>query len=295
MDSKKLAAFLTVCREGSLTKAAETLNYTQSGMTHMMNALEKELGVTLLQRGRNGIALTSAGKRLRPAVESFVVAAEALETELSGLKGRGVERIRVGAYTSMAQHWLPEIINRFKQEMPGVGVDVQEMTIEDSYTLVKSGALDCAFVSRRPEEFTEALDWIPLHNDELVAILPEDYPVRGALVSVEEFDGQEFFVPAAGFVRELEPVFSGRQMQSGFRNTELDDPVIISMVEHGLGLSILSELVMRGRKDRVQALPLTPPAYRELGVVLQRRSNEQEPLRSFLAHACRTVMELYRA
>jgi len=295
MDSKKLSAFLTVQRVGSLTKAAEVLNYTQSGMTHMMNALEKELGVALLRRGRNGVALTAAGSRLLPKIENFVAAAAALDTELAELKGRDAERIRVGAYSSMAQHWLPEIVRRFMQEMPGVGVDIRMVTMEENYAMVKSGELDCAFVSYQPGEFNGELDWIPLHNDELVAILPEEHPVRGALFSVRDFDNQEFLMPSDGFDRDISPVFTGTGVQPRFRVTNLNDPAIISMVEHGLGLSILSELVMRGRRDKVLALPLTPPAYRELGIVLPARSSGQEPLRSFITHARRTVMELYRA
>ena len=90
-------------------------------------------------------------------------------------------------------------------------------------------------------------------------------------------------------------MFTGTRVQPRFRQTDLDDPAIISMVERGLGLSILSELVMRGRRDKVLALPLTPPSYRELGIALNARSGGQEPLRSFLDHARRTVMELYRA
>ena len=66
MDSKKLAAFLTVAQVGNLTRAAQKMNYTQSGMTHMMNALEKELGVALLRRGRNGVTLTPEARNLLP-------------------------------------------------------------------------------------------------------------------------------------------------------------------------------------------------------------------------------------
>ena len=64
MDIYKIKALITAVELGSLTKAAETLNYTQSGLTHMMNSLEKEAGLRLIRRGRNGISLTPAGKYL---------------------------------------------------------------------------------------------------------------------------------------------------------------------------------------------------------------------------------------
>ena len=62
MDSKKLHAFLNVIQSGSLTRAAETLNYTQSGMTHMMNALEDDVGLKLLERTRKEASIP----RVRP-------------------------------------------------------------------------------------------------------------------------------------------------------------------------------------------------------------------------------------
>lgn len=295
MDSKKLAAFLAVQRLGTLTRAAEALNYTQSGMTHMMNALEKELGIPLLERGRNGVALTPAALQLLPKIEALVASAEALEKELAEMKGRSSSGIRVGAYSSMGQHWLPEIMRRFLSEMPGVPVDIRMVSVAELYDMLKSGALDCAFVSYQASEFTGALDWIPLRNDELVAILPSDYPVRGGLFSVGDFADQNFLMPANGFDRDIAPVFAHSSAQPRIRLTNMDDPAIISMVEHGLGLSILSELVMRGRQDNVQALPLTPPGYRELGIAFLSARGETEPLASFIRCARATVMELYHA
>ena len=67
MESKKLEALLMAVDLGSFTKAAEVLGYTQSGLTHMMNSLEKEVGFTLLERGRSGVRLTEEGERIAPA------------------------------------------------------------------------------------------------------------------------------------------------------------------------------------------------------------------------------------
>ena len=63
MESKKLEALMMSVDLGSFTRAAEVLGYTQSGLTHMMNSLEKEIGVPLLERGRGGVRLTPEGER----------------------------------------------------------------------------------------------------------------------------------------------------------------------------------------------------------------------------------------
>ena len=79
MESKKLEALLMAVDLGSFTKAAEVLGYTQSGLTHMMNSLENELGIGLLIRSKSGVRLSSAGRRLLPDIRAFVEAADRLE------------------------------------------------------------------------------------------------------------------------------------------------------------------------------------------------------------------------
>ena len=86
MDSKKIAALLLAVEKGSLTSAATELGYTQSGLTHMMNALEQELGLNLLVRSKNGVHLSPAGHALKVRMQAFQNAALELEEEAAQLK-----------------------------------------------------------------------------------------------------------------------------------------------------------------------------------------------------------------
>ena len=70
MDSKKLEILMTAVDLGSLSKAAEVVGYTQSGLTHLVDSLEREIGMTLVQRDHSGIALTEEGKALMPAIRA---------------------------------------------------------------------------------------------------------------------------------------------------------------------------------------------------------------------------------
>ena len=97
MDTKKYQALLTSADLGSFTRAAQSLGCTQSGLTHMMNALEQEVGFPLLQRGHSGTSLTEQGKRLEPAVRRFLEAGQALETEIDSVRCREQFSIRAGA------------------------------------------------------------------------------------------------------------------------------------------------------------------------------------------------------
>ena len=83
METEKIRALLTAADLGSFSKAADALGYTQSGITHMMNALEEELGVPLLVRGNRGVRLTAEGERLAPLMRELVQTADRLEQELA--------------------------------------------------------------------------------------------------------------------------------------------------------------------------------------------------------------------
>ena len=294
MDSKKIQALLTVRETGNLTRAAEALQYTQSGMTHMMQALERELGLALLRRGRSGVSLTEEAEALVPTMERFAAAAEALERAVEHSKGSRHRRLRVGAYSSMAQHWLPEIVQRFRSDEPEAEVSIRMGSVTELLGLLRAGEVDCAFVSFLASGMTKALDWLPLHNDELVAVLPETYPIKGALFGVRGFSGKDFLMPGDDFELDILPMLAANHVQPVVRYTNMNDPTILSMVEHGLGVSVLSELVIQGRRDRVLALPLTPTAYRELGVATRADSRGQKLLARFIDTAKAAVMEMYK-
>lgn len=281
METKKLEALVTAVRTGSFTKAAEVLGYTQSGLTHMMNSLEKDIGFALLVRSRNGIRLTAAGERVFPMIEDFLRSGDALEREIRLINTRREETIRVASYASIAMHWLPEIIQRFRYNHPDVAVDVQMGSVEEVYRWVQEDKADMGFASW--QEWV-TLDWTRLRSDPLLAILPPDYDLQGrSNLDVHCLEGMDFLMPSLGF--HLDIMRALGDVKPNIRETHVSDSVIISMVEHGLGVSILSELVLKGRRDNVVAVPLDPPAVRELGIAVRSKKEMRPMARRFITEA----------
>ena len=294
MDSKKVKALLIAIERGSLTAAAAELGYTQSGLTHMMNSLEDELGVNLLVRSKTGVHFSPAGQALAEDMRHLLEASEALEHSAARLRAQSVTTLRLGAYSSIARHWLPSILASFRRESPETEVSMTVGTINGIYELVKNDELDCAIVSRQAA-LCQNLTWIPLRNDALVAILPADYRGHSYTYPVEEFEGKDFLMPANGFELDILPALNvpGHKVMPRIRYTGLDDDIVASMVEHRLGVSVLSELVMQGIRDRVCALPLEPPAYRQLGIILNERLQNDRNIRRFVHCARDTIAEMY--
>ena len=138
------------------------------------------------------------------------------------------------------------------------------------------------------------LVWMPLRDDELVAILPGTYSVDDGPFPVSYFSGMEFLMPSGGFDMDILPIFQNipPKQAPDFRYTNMDDATIISMVAHGLGVSILSRLIMQDSKDHPAVVSLDPPAYRKLGIIVKEKRQNEKAIRSFITCSRNTLKKL---
>ena len=291
MESKKLEALLMAVDLGSFTKAAEVLGYTQSGLTHMMNSLEKEVGFTLLERGRSGVRLTEEGERIAPAVREFLQANARLDSVIEQVASSRTEIIRVSAYASIAMHWLPGIIQRFREECPDVDVDIRMADhVDVPYELLAQGKMDAILVSPQDEGQYE---WVHLADDPMFAVLPKDFDTQGMTAfPLAAFEARDFIMPSQGFDKDIMRIFNRIGVKPHILPTWVDDPTVISMVSHGLGVSMMTELTVRGRTDGVKLLPVEPASSRELGLAVRSLDAASDGLRHFLDCTKRVVAEM---
>lgn len=121
-----------------------------------------------------------------------------LDSTIAQVASSRSEVIRVSAFASMAMHWLPSIIRRFREERPDVDVDIRMADhIRSPYELLAQGKMDVIFVSHQEEE--SGYEWIHLYDDPMYAVLPKDYPIDGRTgYPLGEFDGRDFIMPAPG-------------------------------------------------------------------------------------------------
>ena len=294
MDTKKINALLMSLDRGSLTAAADELGYTQSGMTHMMNALEDELGVKLLRRSKTGVHLSNAGEELLSDMIALNESAANLEKHIRELRQKSNSTLRLGAYASMARQWLPAILAELRRICPEMEVSVTMFSkIEATYSAVKDGTLDCAICSYVNSMFP-GMGWVHLRDDPLVAILPAESDFTGSAFPVEKFDGQEFLMPSGGFELDIIPALAARGKSAPvIRYTNLDDASLASMVAHGLGVTVLSDLVMQSITDRVMAFPLDPYAYRSLGIIFNKNRQNDKNIIRLVNCAKVTISEMY--
>lgn len=261
MDAKKLDALLTAAKLGSLSRAAETLGYTQSGLGYAIDSLEAELGCRLLLRDHRGVRLSAEGEQLLPYIRRAVAADHALAEQARTIAQNGLH-IRIGAFASIAYSWLPGLIAGFNQLHPGVSADIRVQT-DELRRWLDEGSVELAFVDATT---ARGFEWIPLRREPLLAAVPRDYPVTSGPISVQRLLEGPFIRSAD---EDLDRILPKQPERDYIRIDSVDDGVIASMVSHGLGVSILPELSFLRFADDIRALPLDPPCSRELGIAVK--------------------------
>lgn len=167
MESARCKAFVTAAETGSFSKAGEVLGYTPSGVSQLVTSLERELGLPLLGRNRKGVTLTENGRRLLPAVREFLQQENRIYQLAGEMSGLLVGSVTIATYSSVATHWLPQVIRRFRARYPHIQIKLMEGIRQEIIQWLEDKAADLAFFSHKaPMPY----DWIPLAEDRMVAV-----------------------------------------------------------------------------------------------------------------------------
>lgn len=282
MNIQKYMAFLKTVEYGSFTKAAEVLSYSQSGISRMINDLEKEWKITLLERGRAGVRLTSDGLKLLPHAQSVCTEYRKLQMQVDELNGLQAGLIRIGTFSSVATHWLPNIIREFQKDYPNIEYELLLGDYKEIEEWILTGRVDCGFL-RLPTH--PELQTIFLEQDELLVILPEAHPLAGCdRFPVAALCNDPFMLLEKGEKAEVSEIFERCKISPNVHFTTWDDYAIMSMVESGLGISILPRLILRRVPYRIVAKELEVPAYRSIGLALWDQRSASIAVKRFMEY-----------
>lgn len=249
---------------GSFTKAAESLGYTQSSISQMIASLESELSLKLLTRSRYGVKLTIEGADLYPFIERSIYQYRSMLEKANEIKGLETGIIRVGTISSVTCHWMPQLINGFKKEYP----NVQFLFHQGDYTLIPewiaSGQIDFGFIN--PNAGTN-LNTKTIKDGEMLAVLPKSHPLaKKKSISLADLSNEPYILLEEGHYSEPMAAFKTAGIIPNIQYTIHDDYAIMMMVEEGLGVSILAELILRRTNYDIVCIPLNPPITRTLAV-----------------------------
>ena len=273
MELRHLRYFLAVADARSFTRAAETLRVAQPALSIQVRALEKELGVTLIERGARTRGLTEAGQRFAARARRILLEAGEAADEMAQFAGAQVGRIRFGsALQSLTEGRLAPLLAKFHRLRPGVRVAFREAHTRPLLEMLAHGELDLALVHLGKGEggpdLEVAFEGAPLEIDRLydeplvLAVGPRHRLARRQTVRWKEIAEEEFVSFGAGAtVRELA---ARAARQAGVR---LKSPIsasnlgtIRALVSAGLGVAILPRVAMELPGPALFGIRLTAPA-----------------------------------
>lgn len=289
MSISKFETLAKVCELGSLTKAAEVLGCTQSAVSHTINSLEEQFGFAILTRSRAGVNLTDDGQRIMPSVRGILNYYEQLNQTVSAIRGLDFGTVRIGAFTSVAVHWLPGVIKEFQRDYPNVDIKLLNGDYHDVEKWLTEGSVDLGFVNLPTSLNCEC---IALMEDRLLAILPPDHKFASyPKFPLVECETEAFITLLETSNHDANKALSAAGIKPNIKFSTKDDYAIIAMVEQGLGISIMPELLLRGRHDNVAVKELVPPSKRTIGLAIGETSSQSPATRKFADYIIRWVKE----
>lgn len=282
MNISKYMAFVTTVEYGSFTKAAAILNYSQSAISRMINDLEKEWKLSVLERSKAGVKLTSDGLKLLPYAKSLCEEYKKLQMQVDELNGLQSGIIRIGTFSSVATHWLPNIIKEFQKDYPNIDYELLLGDYTEIENWILEGRVDCGFL-RLPTH--KDLENVLLANDELLVVLPENhYLADKEVLSLSDLCDEPFLMLDKGNNSDIAKIFEQTDISPKIHFTTWDDYAIMSMVENGLGISILPKLILKRIPYKLVFKKLDIPAYRSIGLAFRNKKTMSLAVKKFLEY-----------
>lgn len=190
LDIKRLRILREVALQGSLSAAAARLTFSSSAVSQHVAALERELGVNLVERSNTGVRLTHAGRLLIPHANAILARADDAERELRQLSNGGLGTLRIAAFSTAAAALMPDAILEFTATCPLIEIELVERSCDASFDQLRSGSLDLAVVVQPRDANGElGLHVNHLLDDYVDVILPTSHRLAGsASVSLRELE-----------------------------------------------------------------------------------------------------------
>lgn len=285
---KRFGHFLAVVEEGNFGRAAARLGMSQPPLTAHIQALERALGVRLLDRSPAGTRPTWEGEALLPAVRRLEEAARAVDALAREVRLGRRELITVGCITSAVFGTLPPIVRAFRAAFPNTVVSVKELDTTDAVEALRRGELDIAFA--RLERDRPPIRTLPISADRLIVAIPDGHALAAAAcVDLSALDGQPMIV----LPRSISPAYfdgmTAACRAAGFTPVaalEVNSAMAqLALVASGLGCALVSEGMARLAPPGVAFRPLAAPVAAVGVAVAWNAERENDAVRAMVGIA----------
>jgi DNA-binding transcriptional LysR family regulator len=273
----QLKSFVTVVEQGGFTAASRRLGLSQPAVSRAVATLEKELGLPLLVRGRDGLTLTEAGSLALAHAREAVRHLTLMSTELAALAGEVTGTLSLASLPSVTGTLVAPHLRTFAQRHPAVTIRLLEGSEQEVRDWLDQGAAEAGVVSLPIKGLAVAV----LGDQDMVAAVPSGSRLADwDEVSYAELAKEPFIRSTGGCSEVYMPAAqrAGVEFDVAFEAREMS--AVLEIVRAGLGVSIVPSAGLPDLPDDVVVRPLVPKTLRRLGVAIS--ASASAPARAFL-------------
>jgi DNA-binding transcriptional LysR family regulator len=279
MNNAHLQIFSAVVETGSFTKAGKKLNITQSGISHAIASLEKELGVSLLIRERGKVSLTEIGERVLKHVKEIQYHLDSIRDETQSLSAVESGKIRIGSFPSALSRLLPRILASFQKKFPNVDIVLFEGTDSEILEWITDRVIDIGFTTLPQKD----LETIPISKDRLLVVVPPDHKlIKKKHIRLQEIMQEPFILSKGGCEPIIRGIWEHNQVTPHIAFEVRDMSTILSMVQEGLGWTIVPEEALPIEGKQIRSVPLDPPTWRQIGLAMKSTDHLSHAVQAFI-------------
>lgn len=287
MNTYKIKVLFKAIELGSLTKAAAEMGYSQPAVTQMMQSLEESFGFSLLAKTNKGVELTTEGEHILPAMRRLIDDEEKLWQEAAEINGMHSGTLRVGSFVSTSVHWLPGVLKYFQKNYPLVNINIVEAGQDDLIQMLIDRRIDVALLS---DYAVKDMEFIPVYEDPFVVAYSENHDLSSfESVTMEDIKDYPFLLTENTYDRDVYRLIAQSAYHPEVRYTSRDDYAVLSMVRHGIGISLIPKLVVEGFDRDFKTVPYEPEYHRSLGTAIRSWDDAGPLVRFFIQFIKETI------
>lgn len=287
MADRRLRIFHAVAKQGSFTRAAESLFMSQPAVTFQIRQLEERYQVRLFERGHGRISLTPAGALVMDYAEQIIRLSDEMETRLAEMTGEMRGTLLIGASNTVAESLMPSVLSEFNALYPQARPRLVVANSEIIESRVATHTLDVGLIETTAKDPNIEAEFCG--EDELVVICSPDYPLANAhSLTPKQLRDYEYIArePGSGTREVTEAYFSsaGVPPESLKAQMELGNlEALKSVVATGLGFAIVSRAAVEreAQPGRLLCISLKPRLIRRLSMILPKDRFRSRLVRTF--------------
>jgi len=264
MDIEKIKIFLTVVEEGSLYAAAKKLDYTTSGISRSVTALEEETGLQLLLRSKKGISVTKDAENLLPIMKELVYQNKKYEDKVQELKGLEKGTVSIGIAYSYYFEKLCPVLKKFSTRHPGIEIKTVQKTSSQLYQMMKNHEIDFSIMTYREGDF----HFIQLKEDPMVACVYKNHPsAKKRFFKLQNFQTEPMVAAYPDLQTDYSLALKNAGVVPNIKYTTMDIHAAIKLVENELGVSMFNQLEVNDKSADVVILSTKPEVKLKIGIM----------------------------